>query len=454
MLRLAIWLLAAQFVTLSNSKECKPLINSSQWPSPKIWKSLNDSLSGNLLAPSPPAVVCDPLKPKSFDRALCAQVGASWSNSRFHTNDPVSVTYPNWQSEACLPTTLLLNTTATCNLYPFPKYVVYASSVVHVAVAVKFASRTGIDGTFFHVHLDSTYLGALTVASGHRMGEIYAEASRYNATIVGAADPNVGLGGFLTGGGHSPIGSNYGLGVDNVLEITVVTPDGVLKRANACQHPDIFWAVRGGGAFTFGVLISATLKTHPIPPITGALLSFNSTSSEASGNNNTNFYSVTAYLHTQLPYLSAAGLTGYYSIIPLSASPISAPASTMNFAFLIYTLSPNTTKIMHTLAPIMARLNKTSGLTSVLSIEPPTDFLYFQFVHFRAAPVGENYLPGTRLWDTKAVADPTSLENALRQFQNHHLQGTFVSGAGVQSVPPDESAVNPARKRTVVDMSS
>lgn len=86
---------------------------------------------------------------------------------------------------------------------------------------------------------------AITVASGHVMGEIYAEASKYNATISGAADPNVGLGGFLTGGGHSPIGSKYGLGVDNVIEIMVVTPDGVLRRANECQHPDIFWAVKG-----------------------------------------------------------------------------------------------------------------------------------------------------------------------------------------------------------------
>ncbi|KAL8904236.1 MAG: hypothetical protein Q9207_003396 [Kuettlingeria erythrocarpa] len=228
------------------------------------------------------------------------------------------------------------------------------------------------------------------------MGEIYAEASKYNATIAGVADPNVGLGGFLTGGGHSPLGSQYGLGVDNVLEVTAVTPDGILRWANACQHPDIFWAVRGGGAFTFGVLISATLKTHPNPPITSALLSFNSTSSEASANNNAEFYSIAAYLHTQLPYLSAAGLMGYYSITPLSAFPISAPPS-MNFAFLIYTLSLNTAIITHTLAPIMARLNKTSGLTSVLNIEPPTDFLAFQSMHFRAAPVGENYLPGTRL---------------------------------------------------------
>lgn len=164
------------------------------------------------------------------------------------------------------------------------------------------------------------------------------------------------------------------------------------------------------------------------------------------------FYAITAYLHTQLPHLSVAGLMGYYYIVPLSPSPI--PASVpLSFAFLIYALSSNSTIINRTLAPIMARLNSTSGLTSALNIEPPTDFLPFQSVHLRAAPVGENYLPGTRLWDAKAVQNAASLENTLRQFQNNYLQGTFVSGAGVQSVPANDSAVNPAWRRTVVDMS-
>ncbi|KAI4263327.1 MAG: hypothetical protein L6R42_001517, partial [Xanthoria sp. 1 TBL-2021] len=142
---------------------------------------------------------------------------------------------------------------------------------------------------------------------------------------------------------------------------------------------------------------------------------------------------------------------GYYSITPLSPSPVPAPVP-LNFAFLIYVLSSNSTALNHTLAPIMARLNNSPGLTSALNIEPPTDFLSFQSVHFRAAPVGENYLPGTRLWDAKALQDAATVENTLRQFQNNLLQGTFVSGAGVQSVSANESAVNPAWRRTVVDM--
>jgi len=70
------------------------------------------------------------------------------------------------------------------------------------------------------------------------MGEIYSKAAAYKMTIVGSADPNVGLGGYLTGGGHSPIGTKYGLGVDDVLELSVVISDGSLRTANACLNPE------------------------------------------------------------------------------------------------------------------------------------------------------------------------------------------------------------------------
>lgn len=79
------------------------------------------------------------------------------------------------------------------------------------------------------------------------MGEIYTEAAAYNMTIVGSADPNVGLGGYLTGGGHSPVSSKYGLGADNVLQVVVVTPDGNVVISNECQNSDLFWAIKGVG---------------------------------------------------------------------------------------------------------------------------------------------------------------------------------------------------------------
>lgn len=77
------------------------------------------------------------------------------------------------------------------------------------------------------------------------MGEIYDAASSYNLTVIGGADPNVGIGGYLTGGGHGPLGSKYGLGVDNVLEMGIVTPQGETIVANSCQNVDFFWAMKG-----------------------------------------------------------------------------------------------------------------------------------------------------------------------------------------------------------------
>ena len=72
------------------------------------------------------------------------------------------------------------------------------------------------------------------------MGEIYTEAAAYNMTTVGGADPNVGLGGYLTGGGHSPVSSKYGLGADNVLQVVVVTPGGDVVISNECQNSNLF----------------------------------------------------------------------------------------------------------------------------------------------------------------------------------------------------------------------
>ena len=85
----------------------------------------------------------------------------------------------------------------------------------------------------------------MTIAAGHRMSEIYAAAAAQNAIIVGGDDAGVGLGGYLTGGGHSPISGQYGLAADNVLEMEVVTPSGDLVTLNQCSNPDLFFAFRG-----------------------------------------------------------------------------------------------------------------------------------------------------------------------------------------------------------------
>jgi hypothetical protein len=72
--------------------------------------------------------------------------------------------------------------------------------------------------------------------------------------------------------------------VDNVLEITIVTADGNHVLANPYQNQDLFWALRGGGGGTWGVVTSVTYKTHPSTPFAAALLLVNSTNADSTQN--------------------------------------------------------------------------------------------------------------------------------------------------------------------------
>ena len=62
------------------------------------------------------------------------------------------------------------------------------------------------------------------------------------------------------------MGIKYGLAVDSVLEVDIVTADGELVTANACKNSDLFWAIRGGGGGTFGIVTRMVHKAHePFP---------------------------------------------------------------------------------------------------------------------------------------------------------------------------------------------
>lgn len=72
--------------------------------------------------------------------------------------------------------------------------------------------------------------------------------------------------------------------MDNVIEITIITADGNYIIANLYQNQDLFWALRGGGGGTWGVVISVTYKTHPSTPFAGAFFSINSTNPNSTQN--------------------------------------------------------------------------------------------------------------------------------------------------------------------------
>lgn len=119
--------------TSATTSQCKAFPNTPTWPSLSQWTKLNATLFGQLLAPLPPAAVCDPTL-AVFDNASCTYVASQYSFSNFHAQDPVSVMQPNWEDDACLP-----NEMYKCNLKQFPEYVVNATDASHVVAAVDFA---------------------------------------------------------------------------------------------------------------------------------------------------------------------------------------------------------------------------------------------------------------------------------------------------------------------------
>lgn len=86
---------------------------------------------------------------------------------------------------------------------------------------------------------------AVTVDAGSYVADIYYHLDQHNQTLVDGMGKEVTMGGYVTGGGHSPLSHMYGLGADQVYEVEMVTPMGDIVMANECQNTDLFWAVRG-----------------------------------------------------------------------------------------------------------------------------------------------------------------------------------------------------------------
>lgn len=120
--------------TTSNTTPlCKPLPSDSTWPSLQQWRSLNDSISGRLSVPLPPGFVCHT---NSSSSSLCEFIADQWTNTTFHSLDPVSVDY---NDETCLP-----DSTEPCSGHGYPRYVITAQTVQDVQAGVNFARETGV----------------------------------------------------------------------------------------------------------------------------------------------------------------------------------------------------------------------------------------------------------------------------------------------------------------------
>ncbi|PKS04903.1 hypothetical protein jhhlp_008268 [Lomentospora prolificans] len=304
--------------TLSNST-CKAFPGDNDWPSGDSWRVLDLLLGGALIKAVPLAAPCYNSWPEERSEEACKAVTADWSQMRTQLlgntalsnkasiNDPTSVMWPLFQGLTCLPTD---DPDGNCTLGGYPSYVVNVTNVAQVQLAFNFARyhnlRLNVKNKGRDFNAKSTGAGALSIWTTHlrekifypnyshgsyegpafkigagvEVEEIYLAADEHDVSVVGGIGRTVGIaGGYSAGGGHSPLIGLYGMAADQILSLEIVLPSGHFVSVDHRNYPDLYWALRGGGGSTYGVVTSMVIKAHPRLPIT--TLTYTLTSSTA-----------------------------------------------------------------------------------------------------------------------------------------------------------------------------
>ncbi|KAL1597926.1 hypothetical protein SLS60_008414 [Paraconiothyrium brasiliense] len=289
----------------TTDKRCRFGPADGKWPAEKAWTRLAKQLSTTsaLIKTTPQASVC---YGAAKDDAKCQDLTKSWTSSYTHIDDPTEVLSPIYQGLTCQPPTIY--NSGSCTLGGYPSYVIKAADVLDIQLGINFArndylrlivKNTGHDFggksvgagalsiwthglkdiEFFDNYADGSYKGAAVKAgAGVQAFDLYKAANDKGLVVVGGEGQTVGImGGYIQGGGHSPLSSLYGMAADNVLGFEVVTPTGEFLTANSTSNPDLFFALRGGGGGTFGIVTSVTVKAFKDLPVTAASWSFDST---------------------------------------------------------------------------------------------------------------------------------------------------------------------------------
>jgi FAD/FMN-containing dehydrogenase len=161
-------------------------------------------------------------------------------------------------------------------------YVVSLARETGLELAVRSGGHSGAGHSVTEggIVLDLKNLRSLDIDTDHRMawagtgltaGE-YTTATNAYGLATGFGDTgSVGIGGITLGGGIGYLVRKYGLTIDSLLAAEVVTADGEIRHVDAETHPDLFWAIRGGGG-NFGVATRFLFQLHPVDTVMGGML--------------------------------------------------------------------------------------------------------------------------------------------------------------------------------------
>jgi hypothetical protein len=213
--------------------------------------------------------------------------------------------------------------------------------------------------------------------------------------------------GWFTSGGHGPLSSDYGMGADNVLEAKVLLPSGGIVTTNACQYPDLFFAIRGGGGSTYGLVLNATMRAHPPPEVHHHTFLLSSKNDNAS-----DFYNVAAYVLSQFPRMKEGGMQGYFGF--RGGGPSKKQPITLNWGFYTYD-KPNGT-IESIFEPIKNRLDEeTESVTYFSRISGPTTYFRGSYGAAGAEPfaAGAGWMGGWLIPEDALTQDLEKLARAL-----------------------------------------
>ncbi|KAK2762248.1 hypothetical protein FQN54_001258 [Arachnomyces sp. PD_36] len=453
------------------------------WPSGHQWQALNNSIDGNLQAIRPVGSVChDP----TYDHEACQEAMAMTHDSEWRSSQPGAVQWINWESWSLANETCYIGTSRSepCGQGKISEYSAVVESPDQIQQAVRFAKdhnlrlairntghdflgrSTAPDSFQIFTHRmknitqvedfvpESSYESegpAVTIEAGVQLSELYKALDAMNVVVVAGFANTVGAaGGYIQGGGHSPLGPWAGMSADNALEFKVVTADGDLVTANEYQNEDLFWALRGGGGGTFGVVTSVTLRAYPdVPSMSSQIGFYRPVADDAYWDAVRDFYAF-------LPTMVDAGVSGYVIVTPQQVSE-NGTTMALGGAQLFFVNQTDESEARKLFEPLLSDWEDTLGYRADLNFtQLPKITSYFAETLKGSDYTGAGTAMASRLISReflKSPDGPAAVAQAIKDLDlppNDQALGNIVGGGQVaRNADLVDNAINPAWRKTI-----